>query len=45
MLPFLAAQSASRSHGCIGKLAVFHHALGGDVVVATRVADGGESDQ
>ncbi len=39
MFPFLEAQPASGSHGCVGKPAVFHHAFGGDVVMATRVAD------
>lgn len=42
MFPFLEAQPASGSHGGFGKPAVFHHAFGGDVAVATRVADGGE---
>lgn len=45
MFPFLEAQPASWSHGSFGKPAVFHHAFGGDVVVATRVADRGESNQ
>lgn len=45
MHPFMEAQSASRADGCVGKPAVFHHAFGRDVALATRVADCGESDQ
>ena len=44
MFPFLEAQPASGTHGCIGKPAVFHHTSGGDVVVAAGVADRGKPD-